>query len=347
MFGAVFELASLAGVAGTDGSLPFDVVPLFEDAATLTAAGSVLDAILSDPAYRDHLRRRGDRQEVMLGYSDSNKESGYLAANWLIHGAQSALAEAARGHDVELTLFHGRGGGIGRGGGPASRAILGLAPGALDGRLKLTEQGEVIAGNYADPGIALRHLEGLTAAVLVASTDEHAARLGPPSAPAAPILDELATTSHDAYRSLVVDDPGFVSFFRLVTPIDEIATLRLGSRPAARGRSRGGSEDAGPTIADLRAIPWVFAWSQARIDLPGWFGLGSALDAYGANMASAASASSSGCIGRGRSSRASSTTRSCHSPGPTSGSPASTPPSRPATITPAAGRGSRPSIALP
>jgi phosphoenolpyruvate carboxylase len=146
--------------------------------------------------------------------------------------------------------------------------------------LKLTEQGEVIAGNYADSGIALNHLEGLTAAVLVASTEEHAARVGAAERAGTPVLAELAATSRDAYRSLVVDDPGFVSFFRLVTPIDEIATLRLGSRPAARGTGGGKADE--PTIADLRAIPWVFAWSQARIDLPGWFGLGSALDAYGA-----------------------------------------------------------------
>jgi len=278
---AVFELAALAGLADGAGPLALDVVPLFEDAATLESAGDVLDAILADPAYRDHLRRRGDRQEVMLGYSDSNKESGYLAANWLLHGAQSALVAAAKRHDIELTLFHGRGGGIGRGGGPATRAILGLAAGALDGRLKLTEQGEVIAGNYADPSIALRHLEGLAAAVIVASTDDHRAGLAASEAAGRPILEELAATSRDAYRALVVDDPGFVSFFRLVTPIDEIATLRLGSRPAARGTGGGGA-DAEPTIADLRAIPWVFAWSQARIDLPGWFGLGSALDAYGA-----------------------------------------------------------------
>jgi phosphoenolpyruvate carboxylase len=277
---AVFELAALAGLADDAGPLDLDVVPLFEDAATLEAAGEVLDAILANPAYRDHVRRRGDRQEVMLGYSDSNKESGYLAANWLLHGAQSALVASARRHGVELTLFHGRGGGIGRGGGPATRAILGLAAGALDGRLKLTEQGEVIAGNYADPSIALRHLEGLAAAVIVASTDDHRAGLAASEAAGRPILEELAATSREAYRSLVVDDPGFVSFFRLVTPIDEIATLRLGSRPAARGT--GGGADAGPTIADLRAIPWVFAWSQARIDLPGWFGLGSAIDAYGA-----------------------------------------------------------------
>jgi phosphoenolpyruvate carboxylase len=282
---AVFELAALAGV-GTDGGegLALDVVPLFEDAATLEAAGDVLDTILADPTYRAHLRQRGDCQEVMLGYSDSNKESGYLAANWLLHGAQSALVATAERHGVELTLFHGRGGGIGRGGGPANRAILGLAAGALDGRLKLTEQGEIIAEHYADPSIALRHLEGLTAAVITASTEAHRASVAASETAGRPILDELAATSRDAYQSLVIDDPGFVSFFRLVTPIDEIATLRLGSRPAARGGGRDegdGTEDAGPTIAELRAIPWVFAWSQARIDLPGWFGLGSAFEAYG------------------------------------------------------------------
>ena len=281
---AVMELARIAGITHGGGSpgLPFDIVPLFEDAATLDAADQVLGAILADSAYREHLRRRGDRQEVMLGYSDSNKESGYLAANWLLHRAQGALVRTAREHGVELTLFHGRGGAIGRGGGPANRAILGLAPGAVAGRLKLTEQGEVIAENYADPAIALRHLERLAGATLLASTDEHAAALAAAEATGAPILDELAATSRDAYRGLVVDDPGFVGFFRLVTPIDEIATLRLGSRPAARRRTgEGANAAASPTIAQLRAIPWGFAWSQARIDLPGWFGLGSALGAYG------------------------------------------------------------------
>jgi phosphoenolpyruvate carboxylase len=281
---AVLDLAEAAGLgAGDDAAVPLDVVPLFEDAATLERAGEVLDAILSDPRYREHVRRRGDRQEVMLGYSDSNKESGYLAANWLLHRAQTKLVGAAAGYNVELTLFHGRGGAIGRGGGPANRAILGLAPGALDGRLKLTEQGEVIAGNYADPGIALRHLERLAAATLTASTTGHAAALDRQEAIGGPILGELAATSRDAYRTFVVDDPEFVSFFRLVTPIDEISTLRLGSRPAARGRTAGGGPGEGSEvrIADLRAIPWVFAWSQARIDLPGWFGLGAALEAFG------------------------------------------------------------------
>jgi phosphoenolpyruvate carboxylase len=265
----------------------FDIVPLFEDAATLMAAGRILDDILRAPAYRDHLRGRGDRQEVMLGYSDSNKESGYLAANWLLHRAQAALAASARTHDVELTLFHGRGGAIGRGGGPANRAILGLAAGSLEGRLKLTEQGEVIAANYADAGIARRHLERLAAATLVASSAAHAASMASVEAAGRAVLDELAEASRDAYRRLV-EAPGFVAFFRLATPIDEISTLRLGSRPAARGRTRTAPMASGEdpaarqadSIADLRAIPWVFAWSQARIELPGWYGLGAALEAH-------------------------------------------------------------------
>jgi phosphoenolpyruvate carboxylase len=280
----VLRLAAVSASAGEPVEAPvLDVVPLFEDAATLEAAGGILDAILADRTYRTHLAARADRQEVMLGYSDSNKESGYLAANWLLHRAQAALAATARRHGVELTIFHGRGGAIGRGGGPANRAILGLAAGSVEGRLKLTEQGEVIAANYADPGIALRHLEGLAAATLVASSALHAAAQAAAETTGQPILDELAATSRATYLALV-EAPGFVDFFRLATPIDEIATLRLGSRPAARGRA-GGQAGRAPaltaaSIADLRAIPWVFAWSQSRIDLPGWFGVGSALEAH-------------------------------------------------------------------
>jgi phosphoenolpyruvate carboxylase len=280
----VTRVLRLADAAGTSPIL--DIVPLFEDAATLEAAGEIFAAILADRGYRRHLRSRGDRQEVMLGYSDSNKESGYVAANCLLHRAQTALARTAAALGIELTLFHGRGGAIGRGGGPANRAILGLAAGSVEGRLKLTEQGEVIAANYADPGIAIRHLEGLAAATLVASSPAHASAAIASEATGGPMLDELMATSRGAYQALV-EAPGFVEFFRLVTPIDEIATLRLGSRPAARGRSDHGREaEAGPvvagSIADLRAIPWVFAWSQARIELPGWFGLGSALESHGA-----------------------------------------------------------------
>jgi phosphoenolpyruvate carboxylase len=252
-----------------------DLVPLFESSEPLQEAGAILGALLDDPSYRGGLAARGDRQEVMLGYSDSNKESGFLSAAWMLHQAQSALVEAARARGVTLTLFHGRGGALGRGGGPTNRAILGQAPGSVDARLKLTEQGEVIAANYADPTIARRHLEQMTGAILQASAPEHDARLERALAVGRPIVDELAATARASYRTLVHDDPGFASFFRDITPIRELSDLRLGSRPAARGR-----RDEAPSIDSLRAIPWTFAWSQARINLPGWYGLGHALEAY-------------------------------------------------------------------
>jgi len=274
----VLEIARHA--AGDEGGSPqIDVVPLFESAVALGRAGTILDALLRDPPYRAHLAARGDRQEVMLGYSDTNKESGFLASAWLLYGAQAALVEAARRHDVVLTLFHGRGGAIGRGGGPTNRAILSQAPGSIDGRLRLTEQGEVIAARYANPSIAVRQLEQLSAAVLMASMAEHDEVLEAGAAVGGPILAELATRSSRAYRALVHDDPGFASFFRAITPIVELAGLRLGSRPASRD-AMGANADA-PSIDALRAIPWTFAWSQSRIDLPGWYGLGTALEAYG------------------------------------------------------------------
>jgi phosphoenolpyruvate carboxylase len=274
----VLELARLA-VAGADGdpAAPpvLDLVPLFESSDALASAGAILGALLDDPSYRAGLAARGDRQEVMLGYSDSNKESGFLAAVWMLHQAQSQLVAAARARGVALTLFHGRGGALGRGGGPTNRAILGQAPGSVDGRIRLTEQGEVIAANYANPTIARRHLEQMTGAVLLASTPEHDALLERAMAVGAPIMTELAGTARVAYRTLVHDDPAFASFFRDITPIRELSDLRLGSRPAARGR-RGEA----PSIDTLRAIPWTFAWSQSRINLPGWYGLGAALEAY-------------------------------------------------------------------
>jgi phosphoenolpyruvate carboxylase len=272
----VIELAGLAVEVGSSASAPvLDVVPLLESSAALEAAGPILAALLDDPSYRAGIASRGDCHEVMLGYSDSNKESGFLAAAWLLQQAQSALVAIARSRGVELTIFHGRGGAIGRGGGPTNRAILGLAPGSVDGRLKVTEQGEVIAANYSDATIARRHLEQATGAVLLASMPEHAARLEVALADGGPILAELAATSRAAYRSLVHDDPGFASFFRDATPIRELSDLRLGSRPVARGR-----RDVAPTIDSLRAIPWTFAWAQSRINLPGWFGLGAAFEAY-------------------------------------------------------------------
>lgn len=274
----VLHLARAAAErAGTEPPV-LDVVPLFESAAALESAGPILDALLANDEYRRHLETRGNRQEVMLGYSDSNKESGFLAANWLLHRAQAALAAAARNRGIELTLFHGRGGAIGRGGGPSHRAIRGQAPGSVDGRLKLTEQGEVVAARYSNPEIARRELELLTGAVLLASTLEHDATLAAAIEEGTPVVDELAAVARRAYRELVYDDAAFAAFFRSVTPIAEIAGLRFGSRPAARARRDAGDE--APRIDDLRAIPWVFAWSQARVDLPGWYGLGIALDEY-------------------------------------------------------------------
>ena len=257
-----------------------DVVPLLESAEALEGAGPLLDALLSDPAYREHLRSRGDAQEVMLGYSDSSKESGFLAANWLLYKAQEALVAVARRHGIKLTLFHGRGGAIGRGGGPANRAILAQAPGSVDGRLKFTEQGEVIAAHYADAGIAQRHLEQVTAAVLLASTPEHERAVAEAASRGATTMAELAAISRAAYRSLV-ELPGFPAFFRAATPIDLIADLGFGSRPSSRpgGGTDVAARPPGEELASLRAIPWVFAWSQARANLPGWYGLGTALEA--------------------------------------------------------------------
>ncbi|MDP8903961.1 MAG: phosphoenolpyruvate carboxylase [Chloroflexota bacterium] len=271
---AVLELAQQATGGGHGPVL--DVVPLFESADALATCGRIVEELLSRPDYRGHLERRANRQEVMLGYSDSTKESGALAAAWMLYRAQEDLVGVARRHGIELVLFHGRGGAIGRGGGPMTRAILAQAPGSVGGRLKLTEQGEVIADRYANPGIALRHLEQLAYGALVASTPEHDERAAAAATDAAPVLDELAESARAAYRALVWEEPHFEDYFRAATPVAELSGLSIGSRPAARG----GRAAAGPTLDTLRAIPWVFAWSQSRANLPGWYGTGSALAAY-------------------------------------------------------------------
>jgi len=286
----VLELARLA--AGPEpfgrpspalGDLPaalpvLDVVPLLESADALGGAAALLDDLLSDPAYREHLRSRGDAQEVMLGYSDSSKESGFLAANWLLYRAQEALVGVARRHGVTLTLFHGRGGAIGRGGGPANRAILAQAPGSVDGRLKFTEQGEVIAAHYADVTIAQRHLEQVAAAALLASTPEHEEVVAAAGATGTATMAELTAISRTAYRALI-EHRGFAAFFSAATPIGLIGGLGLGSRPSSRPKGGMGDASDALDLGSLRAIPWVFAWSQARVNLPGWYGLGTALEA--------------------------------------------------------------------
>ncbi len=285
------DLLDLAGIAG-DASIPawatngiapgrpaLDVVPLFESAHALSAAHDIFAALLAEPRYRAHLRARGDHQEVMLGYSDSNKESGYVAAHWLLYRAQEQLVEAAREAGVELTIFHGRGGALGRGGGPTHRAVLATPPGSVAGRLKLTEQGEVIATRYANPPLALRSLEQTVSATLLASTAEHDEAVAAAAREGGGAMDELARVARDAYRTLVWDDPELEGVFSVATPIEQIAGLRMGSRPAARGAACEDGHPA-PTLADLRAIPWVFAWTQVRANVPAWYGLGTAVEEY-------------------------------------------------------------------
>jgi phosphoenolpyruvate carboxylase len=264
---AVRELAELAGLDAD----AIDVVPLFESRADLDAAPKILDELLADPGVAAHVDAGGRRLEVMLGYSDSTKDVGMLAANLALYRAQADLAVWARDRGIALTLFHGRGGALGRGGGPANRAILGQAPGSVGGRFKVTEQGEVAFARYGNPHIARRHLEQLTNAVLLASTPEHERHAAECWRRFGPAAERMADASERAWRDLI-GRPGFAEFFLRATPIEEIGELQLGSRPVRR---TAGAQ----SIEDLRAIPWVFAWSQSRVNLPGWFGLGTGLAA--------------------------------------------------------------------
>ncbi|WP_227462406.1 phosphoenolpyruvate carboxylase [Desertimonas flava] len=249
-----------------------DIVPLFETIGDLERADAVLTELLDEPAYRRLVDGRGGRQEVMVGYSDSNKDGGYLTSSWALSQAQERLVAVAAAHDVRLRLFHGRGGTVGRGGGPAHDAILAQPPGSVDGQIRITEQGEMVAAKYAQPASARRNLETLVAATLEASAGLDDG-LGDDRQRFAEAMDRLSSDSHRAYRDLVYGDDDFAGFFAAITPIREISTLNIGSRPASRtGSGR---------IEDLRAIPWVFGWSQCRLMLPGWFGSGSAFAACG------------------------------------------------------------------
>jgi phosphoenolpyruvate carboxylase len=260
---AVLLMARDAGVSDR-----LDIVPLFETVADLHAAPETMERLFANPAYARHLAARGRRQTVMVGYSDSNKDGGYLTANWGLHLAQRALATACRRHGVTLTLFHGRGGTVGRGGGPANRAILAQPPDSVGGRLRLTEQGESVTNRYSSRALARRHLEQLVHAVLVAGERR------PPATPSREgpwerAMSDLSPLAERAYRQLVHETPPLARYLRAATPLDEIERLNIGSRPARRGPVEG--------LAGLRAIPWVFAWTQSRVALPGWYGLGSAL----------------------------------------------------------------------
>jgi phosphoenolpyruvate carboxylase len=264
----------LARYAAGDGTLPvLDVIPLFETFADLQAAPRILAEIVQHPEFAARLDETGRRLEVMLGYSDSSKDVGPVAANLALYEAQAAISAWAEENGIELTLFHGRGGALGRGGGPANSAILAQPPHSVDGRFKLTEQGEVIFARYGDPAIAMRHIDQVAAAVLMASAPSIEER----NRGAAERYADVAATMDAASRARFFDlvkAPGFAPWFAQVTPMEEVGLLALGSRPARRGLSV-------ESLADLRAIPWVFAWTQARINLAGWFGLGTALEAVG------------------------------------------------------------------
>jgi phosphoenolpyruvate carboxylase len=247
-----------------------DIVPLFETIADLANAPHVMAAAFAQPRYRAWLARRGDVQEVMLGYSDSNKDGGYLTANWALYRAERALVRVHRAAGVRMRLFHGRGGTVGRGGGPTYDAIRAQPPGAVDGAIRLTEQGEIIGSKYADPDVGRRNLEIMVAATLEASFDGASDDLAHERFE--PVMESLAARSLAAYRGLVYETPGFVDYFRAATPIAEIAELNIGSRPAARKPSQ--------RIEDLRAIPWVFSWGLCRLLLPGWYGFGSAVATF-------------------------------------------------------------------
>ncbi len=256
---------AMRGATGEGGDLPLPIVPLFETIEDLRGAQDTMTALLAEPGYRAHVDRTGS-QTVMLGYSDSAKDGGYLSATWHLQRAQVALHEVAARAGVRLVLFHGRGGSIGRGGGPAARSILSLPAGTMDGALRITEQGEVLAERYDDPRIAHRHLEQMTWATLLVS----AAPSATPDPRWVETMDALAADSRAAYRELV-ESSGFLTFFDEATPIGEIEGLPIGSRPARRRGAR--------TLDRLRAIPWVFAWTQGRFMLPVWYGLGAAVEA--------------------------------------------------------------------
>lgn len=272
---AVMALAHQADVVDAHQKIDLDIAPLFETVPDLKNAGTIFEQMLADPLYRAHLKARGDAQLIMLGYSDSNKESGLVASRWALQTAQRTLVDIAFRHQIRLTFFHGRGGSSSRGGSKPREAILAEPENAVCGRLRLTEQGEIIHAKYGLRDIALRTMELMGGAVLEVSAS--------PKHNAVPekfmqLMQSCAQLSRDCYRRLVYDDPNFFAYFTQATPIDVISRLRIGSRPGARRAQKG--------IQDLRAIPWVFSWTQNRQMLPAWYGLGTALQ----NMEQQASA---------------------------------------------------------
>ena len=248
-------------------ALDVNIVPLFETIGDLANAGTIMDRLLSIPLYNRLLGSRGTLQECMLGYSDSNKDGGFLTSGWSLYRAEIELTRVFARHGITLRLFHGRGGSVGRGGGPSYQAILAQPQGAVQGQIRITEQGEVIASKYANPELGRRNLEILAAATLEATLLAHEHDAPRPEFLTA--MEELSASAFAAYRAMVYETPGFEAYFWESTVIAEIAALNIGSRPASRKKTT--------AIEDLRAIPWVFSWAQCRLMLPGWFGFGSAV----------------------------------------------------------------------
>ena len=264
----VLTVLLLAKWAGCEYGL--QIVPLFESIEDLQAAPEILAELFTTDVYRPHLGSCDGQQMVMIGYSDSNKDGGFLMANWALYQAQEQISQVAQEHNVALTIFHGRGGTIARGGGPAYRAIRAQPAESIHGRFRLTEQGEIIASRYSNPDLAHRHLEQIVSAVLMASAPSVKEQDRVP-AKWREALDRMSAIGQRTYRELVFETPGFIQFWQEATPLDEIKRLHIGSRPAAR------ADD--PGVTKIRAIPWVFSWMQSRFNLPGWYSLGSGLKA--------------------------------------------------------------------
>lgn len=256
-----------AGIIDPEGTSRMHVVPLFETIEDLRNATDIMDKLLGTPEYRRLVDSLGGTQEVMLGYSDSNKDGGYVTSGWELYKAEIGLIDLFKRHDVRLRLFHGRGGTVGRGGGPSYEAILAQPSGAVDGQIRITEQGEIISSKYTNPFLGRRNLEILASATLDASL--LSPRDGSPPEHALAVMEELSAEAFRAYRELVYETDGFEDYFWASTVVDEIAKLNIGSRPASRKKTN--------RIQDLRAIPWVFSWAQCRVMLPGWYGFGTAV----------------------------------------------------------------------
>ena len=256
---------------GAKPTLNVNIIPLFETIEDLQKSAATMAGIFAIPVYRELIAGRGDEHEVMLGYSDSNKDGGFLTSGWELYKAEIELAQVFKQHGVRLRLFHGRGGSVGRGGGPTYHAILAQPAGAVSGQIRLTEQGEVISTKYGNADTGRRNLEVLLAATLEASLTDHENKVEPAEQFHA-VMDDLSLRAFNAYRGLVYETPGFTTYFRQSTVVSEIALLNIGSRPASRKASE--------RIEDLRAIPWVFSWAQCRLMLPGWYGFGAAVDGY-------------------------------------------------------------------